>query len=365
MQRGQDGARPSSSGGASLNITWREPSGFVWLSLKNALLTILTLGLYYFWGKVQVRRRIWHAIRINGEPLEYTGTGRELLLGFVIAITILFIGIVAYAVLVFSVFGESVVAKLLEAPLYVMLFWLTGIAVYRARRYRLRRTRWRGIRGTLTGSPVSFAYTWTWTGLLVVLTLGWALPWRQVKLYRRLTNDTRIGTQALRFDDAATAGPLYAPFAMMWFSGFMVALLVFGAAISGIALAMNAGTAKFTDVWVYGAFGLVLALVAAGVILHYHAVKLNYLARHTRLQDGHFRLDLRIGDLFRLVLGNFLILIFSLGILLPVVQKRLARHFVEKLEFVGTVDLDAIAQAGDNLEKTGEGFAEALDIDAF
>src|SRR6476661_5021578 len=67
------------------HITWvHPPGGFAGLSMLNGLLRILTLGVYHFWGKTEVRQRIWSAVPINGEPLEYRGTGGELFRGFLI-----------------------------------------------------------------------------------------------------------------------------------------------------------------------------------------------------------------------------------------------------------------------------------------
>ena len=66
-------------------ISWvHPPGGFAGLSFLNGVLRILTLGVYHFWGKTEVRQRIWSAVRIDGEPLEYRGTGGELLRGFLI-----------------------------------------------------------------------------------------------------------------------------------------------------------------------------------------------------------------------------------------------------------------------------------------
>ena len=70
---------------ANSRIAWvHPPAGFLGLSLLNGLLRILTLGVYHFWGKTEVRQRIWSAVRVDGEPLEYRGTGSELFRGFLI-----------------------------------------------------------------------------------------------------------------------------------------------------------------------------------------------------------------------------------------------------------------------------------------
>ncbi|HET9175437.1 MAG TPA: DUF898 family protein, partial [Pseudolabrys sp.] len=59
------------------------------LLIRGAALLMLTLGIYRFWLATDVRRFLWSNTEIAGEPLEYTGTALELLLGFLIAIAIL------------------------------------------------------------------------------------------------------------------------------------------------------------------------------------------------------------------------------------------------------------------------------------
>ena len=63
-----------------------EMKPFLWLSLKIGLLNIITLTLYRFWGKTEVRRRVWRNVRLNDEPFEYTGRGGELFIGFILAL---------------------------------------------------------------------------------------------------------------------------------------------------------------------------------------------------------------------------------------------------------------------------------------
>src|SRR5262245_26897471 len=56
---------------------------------KNLFLTIFTLGIYRFWAKTRLRRFQWTNTRIDGEGFEYTGSGKELFLGFLKAVVIL------------------------------------------------------------------------------------------------------------------------------------------------------------------------------------------------------------------------------------------------------------------------------------
>ena len=66
-----------------------------------------------------------------------------------------------------------------------------------------------------------------------------------------------------------------------------------------------------------------------------------------------------------LTISNFLIVIFSFGLLAPIAQARAARYFVENLQFDGPVPFDTIAQATADGTTQGEGLAQAFDFDAF
>ena len=69
--------------------TTLQPSKFLGLSLKNGLLNLVTLTLWRFWGKTEVRRRVWRGVRLNDEAFEYTGRGVELFVGFLLALVVL------------------------------------------------------------------------------------------------------------------------------------------------------------------------------------------------------------------------------------------------------------------------------------
>ena len=360
------------AGSTSLEIRWSEPTGFIWLSIRNFLLTILTLGIYSFWGKTEVRRRIWNAVRINGEPLEYTGTGWELFKGFLLAVLFLGGSAIVYGLIVgILAAGNELLAQILLLPLYVIGFWLFGLAVYRTWRYRLRRTRWRGIRATLAGSPVKYANAHFLSGLLVPLSLGWLLPWRLRKLHTIMTNDTRIGTAPLRVEPEPALGPLYRVFTPLWFGSLLpyaLFLLLIGASINE-AIRQQGGQPFTLPVELPPSVLTILLVLSLVLVVwlryRYLAHATNWLTSHVRLQEGRFRLNLQPTPLFLLHLGNFLIILLSLGILAPVAQKRLARYMVNNIAFEGTVDLNRLKQATDTLEKSGEGLGEFFDIDGF
>jgi uncharacterized membrane protein YjgN (DUF898 family) len=165
---------------ASLEFTGNR-KGFLHLVTRGAALELVTLGFYRFWLVTDIRRQLWANTVIDGDAAEYTGRGRELLIGFLIALAILVPIYLLYFLI--SVEVEHLRA-LASIPLVASFFVFGQFAIYRARRYRLTRTVWRGVRLWMDGS--GWIYAW-WSSvwlLLVIVTLGLALPWRAAALER-------------------------------------------------------------------------------------------------------------------------------------------------------------------------------------
>ena len=59
------------------------------LATVNSVLTLITLGIYRFWARTRVRRYIWSSTTAGGDSFQYTGSGLEKLLGFLVAVVIL------------------------------------------------------------------------------------------------------------------------------------------------------------------------------------------------------------------------------------------------------------------------------------
>src|SRR5260370_42562133 len=59
------------------------------LVTRGALLELITAGFYRFWLTTDIRRHLWSRTQIDGDALEYTGRGKELLVGFLIARAVL------------------------------------------------------------------------------------------------------------------------------------------------------------------------------------------------------------------------------------------------------------------------------------
>jgi uncharacterized membrane protein YjgN (DUF898 family) len=156
-------------------------SDFRGLVTRGAMLELVTFGFYRFWLATDIRRHLWSHTSIDGDAPEYTGRARELLIGFLFALAILVPIYLTY----FVISIETERYKTFASFPLVLFFYLFGqFAIYRARRYRLTRTVWRGVRFWMDGSGWAYAVRAAGWGVLTALTLGAAWPWREAALER-------------------------------------------------------------------------------------------------------------------------------------------------------------------------------------
>lgn len=333
------------------------------LSVVNFLLNIVTLSLWRFWGKTRVRALLWGQTRIWGEPLEYVGRGGELFIGFLIALLVVFTPyMVAVVVGQLLVAGGQPLGVALIAVAQIAIFFLIGIGLYRARRYLMTRTVWRGLRAGQDGSALTYALLTLGHVVLLGLTLGWSGPWMSVKLDRYLMNNTRFGDTG--FECEAPSAGLYKRYALVWFSFIPVFLVLAVSTIGPLALNMQLDSQADQIRYVATIYALIIAsvlLFTALPLAAYHAAYWRNLASHTRFDGIGFTFDMGTWRLIRLFLGNMLITVLSLGILRPVASQRTLRAACDHLSMDRQPDLERLFASQQAIPRTGEGLVAALD----
>src|SRR5215210_5047202 len=108
-------------------------AGDFWrLVIRGTFFLLVTLGIYRFWLTTDIRRFLWSNTEVLGETLEYTGTARELLLGFLIAIAIL---VPLYTLFFIMALSSGLLGEWSGLLSVLLLAALGQYAVYRAGRY--------------------------------------------------------------------------------------------------------------------------------------------------------------------------------------------------------------------------------------
>ncbi|RAU22110.1 DUF898 domain-containing protein [Paramagnetospirillum kuznetsovii] len=330
------------------------------VALVNLALSIATLSIWRFWGRTKVRRLLWSGVTAWDDPVEYTGTGGELFKGFLVALVVIYLPLLGlYTWAQALVVSGDPLGTILLSVLYPLTVFLIAAGAYRARRYQLSRTLWRGIRGGQTGSAWGYALRSMAVWLLLPLTLGWVWPWGEMWLARYRLDNTCFGDR--RFCcDAGVAG-LYGRFAVAWlcimaYVGLVSLLFVQTFLDSMQTGELDEAAAPMIPVMLLGAV-IVMTLPWAW----YRAGFYRAMAGGTTFEGARFSAQVTTWTLIRLSIGNGLISLFSLGVLRPWVALRIFRFACGVLAVDGVPDFAGIRQGWDKGPKTGEGMVSVLD----
>jgi uncharacterized membrane protein YjgN (DUF898 family) len=221
---------PPPAGPAASPVTFTGVRGdFRRLITRGAMLELITLGFYRFWLATDMRRHFWSHTSVEGDTPEYTGTAKELLIGFLIALAILVPIYLAYFLVGLELERVKVFASI---PLVLFVYLFFQFAIYRARRYRLSRTIWRGVRFWMRGSGWAYALRAGFGLLPVLVTAGLAWPWYQAMLERYKMRHSFYGDLQGRFDGAGWG--LFKSVWWLWLPFLPIVLLIYGALLVGL-----------------------------------------------------------------------------------------------------------------------------------
>lgn len=288
----------------------------------NVLWTLLTLGGYHFWAKVRLRRYVLNQTELEGDRFAYHGTGKELLLGFLRAMLLFVAPIVLLNVLPLALDGGA----LLEVPVrlltYLVISIFVPVAMVGARRYRLSRTSWRGIRFSFRGQAWEFVKLFLTGSMLVSLTLGLYYPVFDTARRRFMVGHSYFGQRPFHFDGRGRA--LMRPYLL--------------------ALLLTLPTLGLCWFW-------------------YVARKRRYFWDHTAFEGARFHSTMTGRGLLNLIVGNFLLLVISLGVAWPWVLVRNAHFNLLHVQLVGALELDAIVQEPQAEVATGDALSAFFGAD--
>jgi uncharacterized membrane protein YjgN (DUF898 family) len=343
---------------------WRE---FAPIAFTNLLLTFVTLGIYGFWARTRERRYLWSHTRFIDDRLEWTGTGLELFIGYVMAFVLFIVplGLIQFAIQALAIRGEDGGAGLLFVVFYLGFLYLMGFAVYRALRYRLSRTYWRGIRGGSDNQGFGYGWSHLWKTLVGGMVLGLLVPWSMVSLWNERWSKLSFGPHAF------TSGAVVSRSLMSrYLLGYLAPiLLVIAAIIVAYFLKPSLGdTPEQVQVTIvvlaalgYVGFFIVLGLVA----LVFYAAYFREVVSNLTLGGLEFEFDARTTDWLKLFIVNILVVVGTLGIGMIFLGYRNWSFFVRHMQAYGTLDLDDFTQSTTRAPRQGEGLLDAFDVGAF
>ncbi len=373
-----------------------------WLFIKNLLLSIVTLGIYRFWGRTNIRRYVWSNTRFMGDAFEYTGKGSELFAGFVIVFGVFFVFSIAMQILVLSFGPESPISAILNIVFPVFIGYFVFVAQYAAQRYRLTRTVWRGLRGGMTGSAWNYGFYAFGVTLLTGLTLTLARPWARVRLIERRLSNSYFGDAKVSV--AFSSRPLY-PSYIVGLIAFAIGSAFAGYLVYTVLVETNA-MQRIIDLFTMGGGGLgdegssgggtvggektskqgneeemakLVFLIVGGYIAAFiflmifasvcfawfHAATARETAAHSTFQDLRFASSATGGQIAWLVIGNVALILATLYMAYPIVIQRTIRFITTHCHVLGTLDVERLRQNTLVKSRTGEGLLEVFDPGMF
>ena len=388
------------------------------LALMNGLLTLLTLGIYRFWGKTRVRRYIWSSVDLGGNRPEYTGTGLEKFLGFLVAVVVLAVYLGLIQVILFYFGMHFVLEPKSEAEVlmqvgvfYISLFAILPLMIfarYRARRYMMARTRFMGIRFGMEKGAWGYVWRAIAHGALTAVTLGILLPRQTFWLEKYKTDRSWFGDQ--KFTQEGRWTGLYGAMLHVLIGALLVVFGV-GARIAASVIAEGERGGGMPTMGV-----IAMALMVGGMLwaaigyIYYRVHAYRYLMDNTVLMGRRiFRAEPRTGRIIGIyILGSIAIglivgggvLVFgaimaallaagqaggaapgagmivlivllyagmfiALGALaLTFIIQPIIAHFAETLTLTDPSILDEVQQRAYDPAADAGGFADALDVGA-
>ena len=291
--------------------------------MGNIVLSLVTLGIYSFWGRVRVRKYLMGQSQFEGDRFAYHGTGKELLIGFLKALIVFGVPISMLTV-VRNLSDAGNLFKTVAAIAFFCIFMvLIPFATVAVRRYRLSRVSWRGIRFSFRGPAWDFIKLVIGGSLLTLLTLGLYYPIFMTKKHAFSVSYSYYGNE--RFHFVGQGGDL--------FGSYLLAILL---------TPFTLGLCWF---W-------------------FSAKKQRYFWNQTAFSTAYFHSTVTGGRLLLLNLGNLLLLILTLGLGWAWVTVRNIRFTFNHLTFEQPLDITVTQQEILLVSPIGEGLENFFNLDA-
>lgn len=291
------------------------------LYLKTLMLSIVTLGIYSFWGRTEIRRYLYSSTKVGDDNFAWHGTGREMLLGWLKAAGFI---IVIYVIYFLISLTHRVAGPIIGVLFfYAVILTLTPWVMTAVQRYRLSRTSLRGIHFRSTAKAGELARIY-FKGLgLTIVTLGFYSTWFGNNIHGYLIRNTYYGDQ--QFDYDGDGKDLFPSFVL-----FLFLLLP---------------TLYFISFW-------------------YLAKQQRYYTDHTTWRSSRFHSTLLGRNVFALVATNLLLIVFTLGLALPWCRLRGIRLACRTLTLHYFQGFEGVSQRTADATATGENMSALLELDS-
>ena len=299
-----------------------EGSQLLLIYLKNIFLSLFTLGLYIPWAIVNTAQYVYEHIEFKERRFAYTGTGKEIFKGFIMAILILIgAGLVIYLV---NTLGSPMLSSLVIMLLYIGYIVAIPYILHKALKYDYANTTYAGIRFGYRGQLEEFIKLFLKGLFLTLVTLGIYGAWFTVEIKKYITKHTRLGNVEFEF------------------------------------------VGEGMELFLINLKGIFFTILSMGIYMFWWFKNtFNFHVENTRLHfEGNtysITSDAEAGKIFKLFVVNALIVVFTLGLGVAWANVRTYRFICENCAIENDVDVDRIKQTEPTYhDAIGVGTLEAM-----
>ena len=346
-------------------IFWGRGQTLFGIFIVNTLYTLLTLGIYSFWGRVRVREFLSSQTSLAKIRFSYHGTGLELLKGSLKALVVFGI---PYAFLSFvPIIWEHIPSWIPEVLAALMVLCFIPVAVVGSQRYRLSRTAFGTIRFSFRGHVKNYMKIWFSGTFLTFLTAGAYYPFFENARREFLTSHTYLGNRHFTYhgtgiDLLKIYGKSVGLVACVLLTTALVLI-----AYSGISFSPEFQS-QLTDwlkeenqqSWIRTGI-LVNIVVLMWAWFYLQLSKQRYFWNHSGFGNAPFHFTASTWNLVELRVTNFCMLVLTFGLAWSWVQVRNLQFLYYYLGLQGPLDIHQIEQEALDASPTGEELAGYFD----
>ena len=339
-------------------LFWGTGRSLFGIFIVNTFLTLITLGIYSFWGRVKVREFLNSQTSFANARFAYHGTGKELFTGWLKAMLVFGLPYVFLSSL--SYFWQGIPQYVSQGIAGLLLLCFIPIAVVGAHRYRMSRTSLRNIRFSFRGTVSAYMKIWLKGSVLTLLTLGIYYPFFENERRHYLVTHSQFGSHAFKYDGQGKGlVTIYAKAVGLY---LLTVTMLGGLALTGINAYFSAPLMDMQTVMLAsGALPFIALACMIAPWFYLQAARQRYFWNHTQFGNAQFLSAVTAWKLFELRLGHVFLLVSTLGLAWPWVQARNLQFFYYYTALKGPINFQRIEQDALDASPTGEELAGFFD----
>ncbi|WP_342347545.1 YjgN family protein [uncultured Nitrospira sp.] len=339
-------------------IFWGRGRTLFGIFIVNTFFTLLTLGLYSFWGRVRIRQFLCSQTSFAHIRFSYHGTPHELLKGWSKAFLVF--GLPYACLNLVPLIWDQIPTWIPNALAATMALCFIPVAVVGSQRYRLSRTSLGTIRFSFRGHVKEYMKIWVLGSLLTVLTAGIYYPFFENSRRKFLVAHTYFGNRPFTY--SGTGSGLLRIYAKALAFSILIVVTLIGISAGPETLSVPAQWPSdgwrdlfFNSMFITGLLTLLLPW------FYLQVAKQRYQWNHSDFGDAQLQFFASTWNLTELRITNFLMLILTFGLAWPWVQVRNLQFLYYHLTLQGPLNFQRIEQEALDASPTGEELAGYFD----